>query len=62
MNQTDLDEAIKYLPSPANVVDDVYIVLHFGSGYRFIFQKEKYYITPQRVTLTMWKLKSIERL
>lgn len=62
MNQQDFDEVVKRLPSPAEVETDIYIIHSVNTNCRFIFRKEAFSITPQRVTLTMWILDGIRKL
>ena len=62
MNQQDFDEVVKRLPSPAKVETDRYIAYSPNTTCRFIFRKEVFFITPQRVTLTMWVLDNIDKL
>jgi hypothetical protein len=61
MNQQDLDKAIKTLPSPDDVETDRYVVYSFSANCRFIFVKEIFFVTPQKVTLAMWRLKDIQK-
>ena len=61
MNQQDFDEVVKRLPSPAKVETDIYIAYSPNVTCRFIFRKEVFFITPQRVTLTMWVLDNIQK-
>lgn len=61
MNQQDFDEMVKKLPSPAKVEADRYAVYSPNATFRFIFRKEVFFITPQRMTLTMWVLDSIQK-
>lgn len=61
MHQQDFDEVVKRLPSPAKVEADRYIAYSPNTFFRFIFRKEVFFITPQRVTLTMWVLDSIQK-
>ena len=61
MNQQDFDEVVKRLPSPAKIEADRYVTFSPNSIYRFIFRKEVFFITPQRVILTMWVLDSIQK-
>lgn len=60
INQQDFDEAIKNLPSPAEIEADRYAVYNNDLTFLFIFRKEVIFITPQRVTLTMWVLDSVD--
>lgn len=61
MNQQDFDEVVKRLPSPAKIEANIYVTYSPNATYRFIFRKEVFFITPQRVILTMWVLDSIEK-
>lgn len=61
MNQQNFDEVVKKLPSPAKVEADIYVAYSSNVTCRFIFRKEVFFITPQRVTLTMWVLDSIQK-
>jgi len=62
MKQEDLDEAVNKLPSPDDVKADMYIIPVVNADCRFVFRKERIYVTPQRVHLVMWALKEIKRL
>lgn len=62
MTQLDFDEVVKRLPSPAEVETDRYIIHSVNANSQFIFRKEVFFITPQRVTLTMWILDDIWKL
>lgn len=60
MNQKDFDEVVRRLPSPTDVDADRYVTYSLDGSCRFIFRKEVF-VTPQRVTLTMWVLDSIQK-
>lgn len=60
MNQQIFDEVVKRLPSPAKVETDIYVAYSPNTTCRFIFRKKVFFVTPQRVTLTMWVLDDIQ--